>query len=189
MDVDNAAQMILGSKNWGRHGDIKPENILWFEDYEGKRDHLVISDFGLTQFNSAYSHSKVPQDQILGFSGTYRPPDMHLEDQPITQKYDVWSLGCVLLEFVSWFLLGYDETVYSFAEARLSDDQEETVREDKFFAFKNDPHVTPREAELKKSVIEVTLTSREGGHSTEDTFSGSRNSTRCLIAPSRSTHS
>ena len=100
----NGTEMILSGKEWGRRGDIKPENILWFKRYNHERDYLVISDFGLTQFNqfnSTHSWSKVHQDQILGLSGTYRPPDLHLENQTISQNYDVWSLGCVFLEFLS----------------------------------------------------------------------------------------
>ncbi|KAE9580175.1 hypothetical protein CGMCC3_g3941 [Colletotrichum fructicola] len=44
-------------KRWGRHGDIKPENILWFEKYDEMEDFLVISDFGLTSFNTTTSRS------------------------------------------------------------------------------------------------------------------------------------
>jgi serine/threonine protein kinase len=155
VNLVNAKQMILGGKEWGRHGDIKPENILWFGECQDKRDHLVISDFGLTRFNSAHSRSKVQQDQIQGFSGTYRPPDLHLEDQPISQNYDVWSLGCVFLEFLSWFLLGYEQTVDVFTQGRMNDGQKGDIREDTFFTFENGPLVTPRKAKLKDSVVEV----------------------------------
>ncbi|EEU35231.1 uncharacterized protein NECHADRAFT_19162, partial [Fusarium vanettenii 77-13-4] len=144
---------LLGAKDWGRHGDIKPENILWFENYNNKQNHLVISDFGLTQFNSAHSRSKVQQGQIQGFSGTYRPPDLHIEDQPISQNYDVWSLGCVFLEFVSWFLLGHDEAVFTFADERLRDEPKGTIEEDTFFIFENGQESTPKDAKLKKSVV------------------------------------
>ncbi|RMJ16177.1 hypothetical protein BHE90_006441 [Fusarium euwallaceae] len=153
VNLVNAKQMILGDKEWGRHGDIKPENILWFGNCEDKRDHLVISDFGLTRFNSAHSRSKVQQDQIQGFSGTYRPPDLHLEDQPISQNYDVWSLGCVFLEFVSWFLLGYEQVVDVFTRERMNEGQKGDFREDTFFTFENGPLITPRKAKLKDSVV------------------------------------
>ncbi|KAL2694702.1 hypothetical protein Neosp_001288 [[Neocosmospora] mangrovei] len=59
----NGTTIILGGgQDWGRYGDIKPKNILRFENYYGERDVLIISDFGLTQFNSAHSRSKVHQD-------------------------------------------------------------------------------------------------------------------------------
>uniref|UniRef100_L2FSY7 Protein kinase domain-containing protein n=1 Tax=Colletotrichum fructicola (strain Nara gc5) TaxID=1213859 RepID=L2FSY7_COLFN len=60
-------------KRWGRHGDIKPENILWFEKYDEMEDFLVISDFGLTSFNTTTSRSinlilekGSPRDTIYG---------------------------------------------------------------------------------------------------------------------------
>ncbi|WAO87710.1 Protein kinase domain-containing protein [Fusarium falciforme] len=158
---DDVKEILLGAKEWGRHGDIKPENILWFENYNSKQNHLVISDFGLTQFNSAHSRSKVQQGQIQGFSGTYRPPDLHIEDQPISQNYDVWSLGCVFLEFVSWFLLGHDETVFTFGDARLRDEPEGTIGEDTFFVFENGHHGTPKNAKLKDSVVEWIQTTQD----------------------------
>ncbi|KAJ4183440.1 hypothetical protein NW759_017083 [Fusarium solani] len=154
VNAGKAKQMILGAKEWSQHGDIKPENILWFEEYDGKQDHLVISGFGLNPFNNTNSRSKVQQNQILGYSNTYRPPDLHLEGQSISQNYDVWSLGCVFLEFVSWFLLGHDETVSSFVQARLNDGPEENIWEDTFFAFEKGPQVTSKKAMLKKSVVE-----------------------------------
>ncbi|RSL61854.1 hypothetical protein CEP53_004934 [Fusarium sp. AF-6] len=156
VNATNGKEMILGGKEWGRHGDIKPENILWFKNYDGEKDVLVISDFGLTQFNSAHSRSKVHQDQILGFSGTYRPPDLQLEGQEISQNYDVWSLGCVFLEFLSWFLLGYDAVVTTFVQARVDDSLQGNVKEDTFFTFEKDenhPQRISKKATLKKSVI------------------------------------
>ncbi|KAF4465391.1 serine threonine kinase [Fusarium albosuccineum] len=158
MDASNAAELVLaGEKEWGRHGDVKPENILWFADYDGQENHLVISDFGLTRFNSAFSRSKVLQEQIQGFSGTYRPPDLHL-DETITQKYDVWSLGCVLLEFVSWFLLGYKQTIDDFTKARVAADKLESpnAKEDKFFVLieGEGKNKGKNGAEVKSSVIE-----------------------------------
>ncbi|KAI8677918.1 Protein kinase domain-containing protein [Fusarium keratoplasticum] len=154
VNLGNAKQMILGGKEWGRHGNIKPENILWFENYKGEQDLLVISDFSLTQFNSAHARSKVQQNQILGFSGTYRAPDLHLETQPISQNYDVWSLGCVFLEFLSWFLFDYEEAVNVFTQARVDGSLNGDVKEGTFFSVENGLNGTPRKATLKKSVVE-----------------------------------
>lgn len=190
VNLGNAKQMILGGKEWGRHGNIKPENILWFENYKGEQDFLVISDFGLTQFNSAHSRSKVQQDQILGLSGTYRAPDLHLENHSISQNYDVWSLGCVFLEFLSWFLLGYEEAVDVFAQARVDDSLNGDVREDTFFAFENGLNGTPRKATLKKSVVAVFFTCPPiPTICTNNASSGSKDYTRLLSAPNLSTHS
>ncbi|RYP06558.1 hypothetical protein DL765_009436 [Monosporascus sp. GIB2] len=39
-------------QNYGIHGDIKPENILWYKDEDDKYGNLVICDFGFTRFHS-----------------------------------------------------------------------------------------------------------------------------------------
>jgi serine/threonine protein kinase len=154
LDVKVLPKRVLNDDKWGRHNDIKPENILWFKEFDEKKDHLVISDFGLTRFNSARSKSIAPADQIQGFSATYKPPDLHFNDG-ISQTYDVWSLGCVFLEFVSWFLLG-GKSIDDFEHARLHDKLESQgeVPEDKFFALV--PAAKQRQtAVLKQSVVKV----------------------------------
>lgn len=155
----------MDSKEYGRHGDIKPENILWFENYEdhlnhrNHLNHLVISDFGLAQFHNAYSKSRVNRNNINGGTLTYEPPDMLL-DHEISQKYDIWSLGCVFLEFVSWLLLGAHETIDEFSKRRVRDKSESgrDIPRDKFFELIEplDPRFRP-EAKLKKSVVDVSL--------------------------------
>ncbi|WQF79307.1 Putative protein kinase [Colletotrichum destructivum] len=144
-------------KDWGRHGDIKPENILWFQQYENMTDFLVISDFGLTRFNTTKSRSKVPQDAIAGYSGTYRPPELDLGTS-ISPKYDIWSLGCVFLEFVSWFILGDTKTRGDFTDQRLRSEENTNLKEDKFFVLgEASDSIRYREAKVKPSVVSVSL--------------------------------
>ncbi|RSL64891.1 hypothetical protein CEP53_003896 [Fusarium sp. AF-6] len=121
--------------NYGRHGDIKPENILWFDRHEGDSDHLVISDFGLTEFKSFTSKSHVTPSKIQGYSGTYKPPDLNFDK--VNQRYDIWSLGCVFLELASWLLLGGD-AVTTLREQRLMRDPrfQSDLADDKFFYLK-----------------------------------------------------
>ncbi|TDZ54563.1 Homeodomain-interacting protein kinase 4 [Colletotrichum trifolii] len=101
-------------KDWGRHGDIKPSNILWFSTYGEDGDHLVVADLGLTRYHSLLTKSRVLR--VDGFTGTYRAPEIDLGG-PISAKYDIWSLGCVFLEFCIWFVYGAD-AIKSFEIAR-----------------------------------------------------------------------
>ncbi|KAK7920092.1 kinase-like domain-containing protein [Apiospora marii] len=126
----------------GRHGDIKPHNILWFDSFDepGRvhEDHLVVSDFGLSIFHSSAANTELTTANNVGRSPTYRPPEVDLGNGKVQQKYDIWSLGCLYLEFISWFLLGYEETrgngPNSFSEHRIKKDN---AHEDKFFIILN----------------------------------------------------
>lgn len=96
-----------GLRLFGRHGDIKPNNILWFPDRGPKGGHgvLKITDFGIAHFStqncvSARDRGLVPN------SATYRPPECDLLDGVLSISYDVWTLGCVYLEFITWFFGG-----------------------------------------------------------------------------------
>ncbi|KAH7255006.1 hypothetical protein MRS44_016344 [Fusarium solani] len=75
--------------------------------HQGESDHLVISDFGLTEFKSFWSKSHTILRSIPGYPGTYKLPDLGFDDK-ITQKYDTWCLGYVFLELASWLLLDGD---------------------------------------------------------------------------------
>lgn len=63
---------------FGRHGDIKPENVFWFHDSTdtGGMGTLKITDFGLTEFSE---HSKTYKRRTkLAVSPSYRPPECDL---------------------------------------------------------------------------------------------------------------
>ena len=129
----SAGSLFEAERDWGRHGDIKHENILWFQEYGNDHNLLVISDLGLTRYHSQLSKSFVPRSHIDGCSWAYRPPELDL-DERISQKYDIWSLGCVFLEFCVWYLQGYDEVV-EFSFQRIDEDviTYEGLKIEKFF--------------------------------------------------------
>ncbi|QYS92816.1 Protein kinase domain-containing protein [Trichoderma simmonsii] len=98
----------MDAANRGRHGDIKPENILFFHEPESDRGHLVVSDFTLMRFHSDNTIHKTAANDV-SYSKAYCPPEVHQGSNTfIDQKYDIWSLGCVYLEFITWYLQGYD---------------------------------------------------------------------------------
>ncbi|RBR23778.1 uncharacterized protein FIESC28_03394 [Fusarium coffeatum] len=63
-------------KTRGRHGDIKPNNILWFEQREDDHNLLVLSDLGLTRYHSQLTNSLV--SRIDGCTTTYRAPEVDM---------------------------------------------------------------------------------------------------------------
>jgi serine/threonine protein kinase len=116
---------------FGIHGDIKPENILWFKHSDEEHGTLKICDFGFTRYHNKDSRSiALP----VGYTGTYRAPE--LDTMPyISRAYDVWTLGCLYLEFVTWYLIGWDGVHRIFANRRIKYDTPEPdmPQMDKFF--------------------------------------------------------
>ncbi|KAK1991089.1 kinase-like protein [Colletotrichum falcatum] len=104
---------------YGRHGDIKPENILWFRSRAGDMGKLVISDFGLGAFHTRASRSGIPNTSGIGRTPSYRPPECDIEGAHISRSWDIWTLGCVFVEFATWMLGGWD-LVEQFTTWRLN---------------------------------------------------------------------
>ena len=102
---------------FGRHGDIKAENILLFaEDGDNEHGVLVIADFGLTAFHKKASRSRQKAEYITG-SPSYEGPELMLHLN-ISRAFDIWGLGCLYLEFISWLVCGWEQ-LERFPEARV----------------------------------------------------------------------
>ncbi|KAI0022816.1 hypothetical protein F4780DRAFT_136836 [Xylariomycetidae sp. FL0641] len=156
-DVTEQTDYLSSEKSKGRHGDIKPQNVLYFDPAVPEDHHydLVISDFGLTRFHSPETISQVAPKDVGGLTLTYRPPEFDTETC-ISQAYDMWSLGCLYLELLTWFLLGY-KARETFTIERS---QETTKSRHPRFPFENDDkffqiHETDEQlrCEVKPSVI------------------------------------
>ncbi|KZL72861.1 protein kinase-like (PK-like) protein [Colletotrichum tofieldiae] len=137
-------------RQWGIHGDIKPQNILWFEDPNDDQGILAISDFGFTRFHGEETRSNaIP----VGISPTYRAPEYDTVNK-ISRAADVWALSCVYLEFITWYLKGNDG-VEEFLRRRIADDRGEAVpiKSDKFFNFRQPAGGKSEDSvEVKRSV-------------------------------------
>lgn len=109
-------------QKFGHHGDIKPENVLWFprsmEDDE-RYGTLELSDFGLAEFSPHHTVSMIPRTSFAA-SPQYRAPEVDVEGTgAIGRSYDVWTLGCLYLEFITWQIGGWD-LVDRFAYNRMT---------------------------------------------------------------------
>jgi len=171
-DIANALHAIHeyeedGIKQYGRHGDIKPQNILWFNGEESgdpvttSNGVLAIADFGLTRFHKEDSRSNVDPASIAG-SPTYRPPECDLR-LPVSRAYDIWSLGCVYLEFITWLIHGW-QGVENFERARSVDIG--GTRDFKFFTILGYTPRNRRAAVLRPSVTRWIEQLRENSSST-----------------------
>jgi len=94
-----------------RHGDIKPENILSFPN----KNKQGIGTFKISDLGSATHHSVATRlrERTGGKAFAtivYQPPESITNNLSSSSRlYDIWSMGCVTLEFMVWLLYGYDE--------------------------------------------------------------------------------
>lgn len=119
LDLDQTDERL-----YGRHGDIKPRNILWFRDVEGEegRGRLKITDFGIAEMHSKHSRSKLP-NRFVKYSPSYCPPECYLPGEYISRSFDIWTLGCLYLEFLTWLIGGW-HLVETFQSMRMTRDAE-----------------------------------------------------------------
>jgi serine/threonine protein kinase len=91
----------------GYHFDLKPANILVYENKplckSTSKDYTFkITDFGLSWFKNAESGSNT--QPFIG-DPRYMPPEARSGKS--RRKYDVWSLGCILLEVTAFAVKSY----------------------------------------------------------------------------------
>ncbi len=134
----------------GFHMDLKPENILIGKDGLAARSTWKISDFGCSHMKPRESSLELPPHPGLG---TYEPPECQL-DLPQSQAYDIWSLGCILLECVVWLMNG-SGAIEAFAEDRLKDVElsGNIFKDDYFFTLEFNGSLKPFRAITRPAVI------------------------------------
>lgn len=91
----------------GYHRDLKPKNILKMGEV------FMISDFGLARFKDNKSSSKTTWG--WGFS-TYSAPECK-QGANVNRLADVWSLGCIFSEVVTFAILGM-EGILEYSQQR-----------------------------------------------------------------------
>ncbi|KAH8688250.1 kinase-like domain-containing protein [Ilyonectria robusta] len=140
---------------YGRHGDIKPENILCFTPRDGsnggsiERRTLVISDLGIGEFHGTASRSNLP-NQGIPHTPDYRPPECDLDGGTVSRLWDIWTIGCLFLEMVCWLLEGHD-SLTEFEKKRSSfflyGDQSKDRKVATFFDIQVEENSDPHSAE------------------------------------------
>ncbi|KAL1612962.1 hypothetical protein SLS60_001193 [Paraconiothyrium brasiliense] len=103
-----------------RHGDMKPENILHFTGPDGGR--LVVSDVGVSRTHDKATRLRQVGTTTRATTPSYEAPEtLASQFSPRARRYDVWSIGCIFLEFSLWILHDM-ASVDSFGYARHAPD-------------------------------------------------------------------
>lgn len=102
-------------KNNIRHGDMKPANILRFTSKKGM-GLLQIADLGLAAFHEKDENTRLRRLRASFTSShestiRYEPPEMDRDrskKDARSRQFDIWSMGCIIFEFLLWAIYGYD---------------------------------------------------------------------------------
>ncbi|KAM0421334.1 hypothetical protein ACHAPT_010865 [Fusarium lateritium] len=107
-----------------RHGDLKPENILWFNDQgDSVFGMLKIGDWGLAKGHKETTELRTNRTTTEYGTRRYEPPEeatgegigLRVPEKPgqihkrRSRLYDIWSMGCIMLEFLIWLMYGVEE--------------------------------------------------------------------------------
>ncbi|KAF7531407.1 hypothetical protein G7054_g8943 [Neopestalotiopsis clavispora] len=104
-----------------RHSDLKPENVLWFKNKDSKDallGTLKIGDWGLAKQHFVVTEMRSNRTRSGKGTRRYEPPEeidtsgrssLSVKDRVGMKRsrlYDVWALGCIMLEFLIWLMYG-----------------------------------------------------------------------------------
>lgn len=101
-DPTSAASLVAPTheiRRSGWHHDLKAENILFFRSNGYKYGTLRIADFGSAKVHvlrSGSANTRSPNG-----TPTYEAPEAS-DEGATSRPYDIWSLGCVFLELLTW---------------------------------------------------------------------------------------
>ncbi|KAI8951209.1 hypothetical protein F4801DRAFT_578749 [Xylaria longipes] len=143
---------------YGVHGDIKPSNLLWFPNCTDPEDMgtIKVSDFGSGEFSRTES-TRRPSDSV-SYTPSYQQPEINIGPEiSISPSYDTWTLGCLFLEFVTWYIGGW-KLLREFRRLRRQS-KHGIHHNDAFFELTDNPsgaqgYFPPQYTKLKPVVIE-----------------------------------
>ncbi|KAK3400005.1 hypothetical protein B0T20DRAFT_373193 [Sordaria brevicollis] len=148
---------------YGHHGDIKPENILWFPDRDGspvgpsafEGGTLKLTDFGLADISTKRTMSRIRGTAIM-VTRCYCAPEIDLPDGGgHGRQYDMWTLGCLYIEFVTWLIGGW-QLLSKFNLARIALDKEWcSFKTDTFFMIQENSDSPDKE---KEAIVKPQVT-------------------------------
>ncbi|KAM6529761.1 hypothetical protein FALCPG4_007889 [Fusarium falciforme] len=140
-----------------RHGDIKPQNILVFEEPKGAHAvTLVLADMGVSKFHKEATDLRKSATITAESTVSYEAPEAD-EDQrnnkPRPRRYDMWPAGCMFLEFTVWLVYNC-AAVEGFYKQRRA--QNDPVSQGNFFSREPD-----QSTEIHPAVTEAIRHLRE----------------------------
>jgi serine/threonine protein kinase len=121
---------IDSNSRWiGSHRDLKPANILVF----GNSQRFMISDLGLMRYREVKSEDRDYSGVDWGRgTSAYKAPECDEDGKKVGRGADIWSMGCILAEGITWCVCG-KEGIEQFTEKRRTKNLE-NYTDDWFFS-------------------------------------------------------
>src|SRR5277367_4341125 len=100
------------------HRDLKPSNFMIARSATDSPFHVKILDFGLAKYHSAPQPQSIDHFNSLMGSIHYMAPEQ-FQRLPIDPRTDLYSLGCIFYEAVTWHSAFEGENVSELIDAHL----------------------------------------------------------------------
>lgn len=116
----------------GFHHDLSPKNILHFSRANSKTPVWKICDFGGSNLKDTMGDTGTSHE--IG-TPTYAPPEFFEKNgSKHGRAYDMFSLGCILLELATILKYGWtDDGLENFTQLRLQNERRDTSRHPKAY--------------------------------------------------------
>jgi serine/threonine protein kinase len=134
------------------HHDLKPGNILVTTNPDTEHLLFSISDFGSAKIGQILSGSIQPSPFTKNLSpgdAVYGAPDAVLEGKT-SRPYDLWSMGCIFLELLTWIVGLEEHNVERFADKRMEEVANAYGNQDQAFWYQD----TTGRVLLKPTVVQ-----------------------------------
>lgn len=100
------------------HRDLKPSNIM-ITERRGDKNYVVILDFGLVKMMETGGDHKLTATNMVVGSPLYMSPEQ-CRAQPLDQRSDIYSLGCVMYEALTGRPPLMADTIFDLMSAHIS---------------------------------------------------------------------
>jgi serine/threonine protein kinase len=133
------------------HHDLKPANILVTINPDNGDLLFSISDFGSARIKQVLSGSTQPSPFTKTLSpgdAVYSAPDAVLTGTT-SRPYDLWSIGCIFLELLTWIVGLEEDSVQRFADRRMQEVANAYGNQDETFWYETKTGKVP----LKPAVV------------------------------------
>ena len=162
------SECVYGSRKIGFHGNLKPRNVLFFDD------RFLICDFGLSKLRQKRDEYLHQNEQNLDF---YRAPEIEnvvldFVEQSFGRAIDVWSFGLIILEILFCTSHGHDAWKQCVSQLRkypLNAEEKDEMFDNIFLGSRSplrtlafrmanqDPKERPRFAEVTKELYQLRI--------------------------------